>query len=360
MAVNIDKVIAEKNLLAAFRTRCTKSDEVIRMISKILNGTHKTYKYILITGLLAKSTNNSANPISLQSGADIDGAYDARSLCHNVVVPFERDFLSNALGGSNEPFLNKPARFTHLSIYNAVRAGNDRETLEILIKVLSSLESASEALNYLGCALAIVGKRVEELKTLNDSSIVYNPTIIEIYEFIIRFIEKSFEGESCAIIIASLEKIYYNKLKKHYKVIAHKVNQSGASSKEIGDIDIYREDKFIYSIEVKDKTFSEYDLEHAFNKVMAAGGEKAEFIFGPNCLQFDKVAITKKLKEFGEKGLFTILHSIYAYSRIMLFKIDLTSKNEFVEALFESAKEINAKDLTRKWIQDLLIELTWK
>ena len=38
-----------------------------------------------------------------------------------VIVPFDTEVLNKALGGSNEPFLNKPARFPELSTSNAVR-----------------------------------------------------------------------------------------------------------------------------------------------------------------------------------------------------------------------------------------------
>jgi hypothetical protein len=63
-------------------------------------------------------------------------------------------------------------------------------------------------------------------------------------------------------------------------VITHKVNQSGASSKEIGDIDVFNDGNFYYSIEVKDKNFNEYDVEHAFNKVLLNHGIKAAFVYG--------------------------------------------------------------------------------
>src|SRR5690606_7833101 len=89
-------------------------------IEAIIQGEHLTYRYILMTGLLAKATHADVNPLALQAGAPFDGAYDARSLCHKVIVPLEAALFQNRLGGSNEPYLNKPARFTHLSEKNAV------------------------------------------------------------------------------------------------------------------------------------------------------------------------------------------------------------------------------------------------
>jgi hypothetical protein len=142
MSESIDTDRANEILLEAFQSECIRNDKLTNAIRSILLGTHKTYKYILITGLLAKATNQSVNPLALQSGAPLAGAYDARSLCHKVIVPFEREYLSNALGGSNEPFLNKPARFTHLSDNNAVRRGSDKETLVSLIDILGGYSGA--------------------------------------------------------------------------------------------------------------------------------------------------------------------------------------------------------------------------
>ena len=136
MAENINRADANKILLSAFRTRCSNKDSISIKIKEVLKGSHKTYKYVLVNGLLAKATNSNINALALQAGAPIDGAYDARSLCHKVLVPFERDFLQKALGGSNEPFLNKPARFTHLSNDNAVRRGNDKLTLTKLKQMM--------------------------------------------------------------------------------------------------------------------------------------------------------------------------------------------------------------------------------
>ncbi|MCB0535546.1 MAG: restriction endonuclease, SacI family [Saprospiraceae bacterium] len=47
MAVSINHNEAEKVLLAAFRKRCSKNDDISRRIEEILNGNHKTYKYQL-------------------------------------------------------------------------------------------------------------------------------------------------------------------------------------------------------------------------------------------------------------------------------------------------------------------------
>ncbi len=359
MAISIDINDAEEVLLAAFRSRCTKNDRLSSQIKAIINGTHKTYKYILVNGLLAKATRNEVNPLALQAGSKLVGAFDARSLCHKVLVPFERNFLQNALGGSNEPFLNKPARFPELSNTNAVRKGKDKETLLSIIDIFQNVLSSEDALAYLACALEFLEEKIKKLKLLDNSKISYNPTIIEVYEFILKFISKSFEGETSVIVIATLEKLFYTQLTDNYKVIVHKVNQSGSSSKEIGDIDVYYNDLIYCAIEVKDKTFTSFDIDHAFRKMVENSCQKGQFIYGINA-SFKVQEIENKLKEYESKRFFTYFESILQYSRIVLFKINISNKQKFVELLIESAKEINAKQATREWIQQVLKELSWK
>ena len=359
MAEIILKTDAEKILLSAFRTRCTKKDIISGNIATVLRGNHKTYKYILVNGLLAKATNEKINALALQANASFPGAFDARTLCHDVLVPFERDFLQNALGGSNEPFVNNPARYPHLSETNPVRKGKDKETLLLLINIFNSISTRVDANAYLACALEFLNQKIEENKMLQETTIKYNPTLVEIYEFVFRFLEKSFEGESSAIIVGTLEKIYHSRFSKNFKIITHKVNQSGASSKEVGDIDIFKENNFYYAIEVKDKHFTPYDLEHAFNKIKANSGIKGQFIYGPSGT-FDKNLLDKRIVQFEKEGFLVLFQDIYTYSKTMIFKIDLNSKQEFIDTLMETAVEINCKNETKIWIQLLLEELGWK
>lgn len=359
MAVSINFEDAESALLLAFRSRCTKNDEISVLIKGIINGTHKTYRYILVNGLLAKATNNEVNPLVLQAGSSLSGAFDARSLCHKVLVPFERDFLNNALGGSNEPFLNKPARFKELSLENAVRKGNDKETLKSLIEVFKNISSSQEAQSYLACGLKFLEEKIEILRQLHDSNIKYNPTNVEVYEFIRKFISRSFEGETFVIVVSALEKLFYAQFKGNYKVIAHKVNQSGASSKEIGDIDVYLGNNIFCSIEVKDKAFSAFDIGHAFKKMFQSGCEKGQFIYGPNT-SFQVDDARHKIAEYESNFFFTYFDSIFNYSRVILFKMHLSDKKDFVQSMMDSAKEINAKQMTKEWMQRCLTELSWK
>ena len=166
MAVKIDLKNARKVLVETYKTCVHVSDEIGRHIDNILNGTHLTYKYILVTELLGKASDPFIDPLSLQAKDESDGAYDARSVCHKVLVPFERDYLPGALGNSNEPFLNKPARFERLTTENAVRKGKDMATLKSLIWILSRMDSSAKARKYLSSALYTMSVNSQNIENL--------------------------------------------------------------------------------------------------------------------------------------------------------------------------------------------------
>jgi SacI restriction endonuclease len=250
-------------------------------IKTIIQGKHLTFRYILVTALLGKATNPVINALSLQAGADIKGAYDARSLCHGVIVPLERQLLVSSLGGSNEPFLNKPARFPMVSLSNAVRAGRDRELLLILHKVLSEVETCEQAFdclcNAVRYAIAKQIARTEMFPQLSESA----DSHLKVIEFVDAFVTRSIRGQVAALISGTILSTYFEQF-EGFEVIVHPINQSGASSNEIADIDVKKNGKIFVAVEVKDRQFSEQDVDHAAFKVSQYGLKSITFIIGIN------------------------------------------------------------------------------
>lgn len=350
---SIDLKTASLILDRAFVEAELSSDEIGQKISEILRGSHKTYRYILVTALLAKATNGEVNILSLQKEDGEDGKYDARSLCHKVLVPFETLKLPGCLGSSNEPYLNKPARFVSLSLTNAVRRGRDFQTLSDVIDVLSYISSSSAAYKYLKSALSVmkdVSKEYVSKFSVGDALIDISEFSQLVLDYIYAITEHSLEGEVCPLIVSQLEQMY---LGKDFKVEPHKVNQSGASSKEVGDIDVYdKNKKLIYSIEVKDKDFSKQDVAHAITKFRQADLSTSLFVYGKN-VSFDEDEVFQLLKEIGREGHYCCLISILHYAKLRICDLKTLTIRDFVDGLLKFAKVINAKDDTINIVKDI-------
>lgn len=350
---SIDLKTASLILDRSFVEAELSSDRIGQKIREILRGTHKTYRYILVTALLAKATNDEINILSLQKGDGGDGKYDARSLCHKVLVPFETLKLPGCLGSSNEPYLNKPARFVSLSLTNTVRRGKDFQTLSDVIDVLSNISSSSDAYKYLKSALSVmkeVSKEYVSKFSVGDALIDISEFSQLVLDYIYAITEHSLEGEVCPLIVSQLEQMY---LGEDFKVEPHKVNQSGASSKEVGDIDVYDNNKkLIYSIEVKDKDFSKQDVAHAIAKFRQADLNTSLFVYGKN-VSFDKDEVFQLLKEIGREGHYCCLISILHYAKLRICDLKTLTIRDFVDGLLKFAKVINAKDDTISIIKDI-------
>lgn len=350
---SIDLKTASLILDRAFVESEIINDAISQKINRILRGSHKTYRYILVTALLAKATNDEINILSLQKGDGENGKYDARSLCHKVLVPFETLKLPGSLGGSNEPYLNKPARFVSLSLTNAVRRGKDHQTLSDVINVLLEIPDSNTAYKYLRYALHVmkeINKEYVSKFSVGDCLIDISGFSQLVLDYIYMITEHSFEGEICPLIIAQLEQMY---LGKDFKVEPHKVNQSGTSSKEIGDIDVYdKNKKLVYSIEVKDKNFSKQDVAHAITKFRQAGLNTSLFIYGKNVF-FDEDEVSSLLKETGREGHYCCLISILHYAKLRICDLKTLTIRDFVDGILKFAKIINAKDDTVNIVKDI-------
>lgn len=262
MKVKIEYTTAEdilKNAIKQAKLKYELQSDFSDEIKKIILGSHKTYRYIFVNALLAKATNEKVNPLSLQKGSSLEGAFDARSLCHKVLVKVERTMMESSLGGSNEPFLNKPARYKELSLKNAVRRGTDSELLRLCIDVLSSIKKSPEAFKALTDALfySFLRNPTREID-IDGKSICLE--VLQIKNLMIKLLSRSCGGESAVLVSAIAFELVGLSKEIELDVKPHIVNQPGDSSKEFSDIDIFYNGSLIYTAEVKDKKHTMHDI----------------------------------------------------------------------------------------------------
>lgn len=322
-------------------------------IEQIILGTHLTYRYMLITGLVSKSTNTDCNPLALQVGSLLAGSYDARSICHRVIVPIERELLGERLGGSNEPFLNKPARYQEISSENPVRRGNDLILLNRLINVLGNLSTSEDAYLALTDCIYFIFQRSSRDVTSYLSGRAGSARQTELIEFALGLIDKSFEGETCALLVGATYSCYSN----HFDVRVHKVNQAGSSSREILDVDVFYNGNIRYAIEVKDKPFTFDDVGHAVSKAVRAGCYSVIFAVGPRGRSlsgsWDKVT-----NYWAKQGVDLYFVDVLSHfiSTISYLSIDA---QDFVEIVNEHASNASVKDETLNHIISVINQLGW-
>lgn len=195
---------------------------------------------------------------------------------------------------------------------------------------------------------------IEEKFVLPDLEIDNDSNPQTIIDYIMELIKISYEGEVCPLVVSAIEHLYYE---GERIVVPHKVNESGASSKEVGDIDIFDSaEQLVSSIEVKDKDFTKEDVEHAIKKFGSASLEKSMFIYGKN-VHFEKDEVYQTAAKLGKKRYFCSVISIDNYIRMRLYSINQkVSLQQFINLLLEYSRRINTKDETIMWIKSCAAE----
>lgn len=345
---------AKQVLTQAYEDTCsdkTPDCDLSQFIDYVIDNTHKTFKYILFTAILSKATDNNINPLCLQKKSSLTGAYDARSICHKVIVPFEMNVLEKALGGSNEPFLNKPARFPELRKNNAVRRGKDQAILNALcdnLPKISSSEEATQCLKYLLHKLIIIRDEKQKLAqfSLTDSA----DLPVKLSFFIEKTMEKSFEGEILTLLVAGT---YHLALKdRQARIDVHPVNQCGASSREISDLDIYISGNLVSSNELKDKDYQEHDVIHAADKVIKANGTRMLFIKGPRAQATEQFE-DNLVKKYRERNFLLKIIDWKDFFDTLLGGLIQVDSEEFIKYIFRIAQENKFKEETIQYVNSM-------
>jgi hypothetical protein len=117
-------------------------EQLQKDIHASINATTKTYRYVLPTQVLAKVVDSSLDCRCIQVSRGGPGAFDARSLCHEVVVPFDRA-NDNVLGGSSEPYANNPVRVAEVSGSHRA-AQRDKAGWDRLCNVLDTIDQRQD------------------------------------------------------------------------------------------------------------------------------------------------------------------------------------------------------------------------
>ena len=221
-----------------------------------------------------------------------------------------------------------------------------------LPKITSSLE-AYDALVYALQKLLIKKAEKEALTSFDISDLDSNA--INLYSFIDYLLWENFEGEILTLVVAGLYELYFKDLYDDYIVDVHPVNQSGASSKEVSDLDVYRGGVLYICNELKHKPFSDHDLRHAADKVISERKNQMYFIIGRGVF-FDNISIKSCLDEYLDKGFLIHIVPIDFFVSTILGLIENIDADFYVKYVLQTAIDTKFKQETITFIRDATLE----
>jgi hypothetical protein len=230
------------------------------LIRDCLRSKTKSYRYVLPTQLLAKCVDSSLDCRSLQASFQSPGAFDARTIAHDVIVPFDRK-NHEVLGGSPEPYVNNPLRCPSVTRQNLARQKNKADWKK-LAAVLERVEREKDDLftsNVFGQVLFEIYNLLDEVKVIypvpNRISLRETTRLVE------TFLETRSGGDRLEAVASALFRVIGSRFRLFDDVKRQRVNVADASSGMVADIECWNKGKIVLMVEVKDRNLTLVQME---------------------------------------------------------------------------------------------------
>ncbi len=246
------------------------------LIRDCLTSQTKTYHYVLPTQVLSKCVNPTLDCHSIQAAYGRKGAFDARTVAHGVIVPFDRA-NNNVLGGSSEPYVNNPLRCPAVT-HEYKGQQKNKADWDRLVKVLDYVEGQNDKKLT---SLVFDQVLVETYKLLSSVRVLYpTPNRISLDQAIhvvTRFTAEKSGGERVEAVCTALFRTIAQRFHLFDEIRREKVNVADASSGMGADIECWLEGKLALLVEVKDRALTLTQLDSKMD--LARARKISEILF---------------------------------------------------------------------------------
>ncbi|HKV85774.1 MAG TPA: restriction endonuclease, SacI family, partial [Ktedonobacterales bacterium] len=222
-------------------------------IRESINSRSVTYRYVLPTQVLAKLVEPLLDCHSIQTASGVPGAFDARSLCHRVIVPFDRA-NHRVLGGSSEPYVNNPLRVPSVT---PAYAGQQRSKTgwASLCLVLDAVEDRAEP-EY---TRAVFRQTLIEIyHRLAIVSVVYpvplRISLDDCLALLREYLSESSGGDRAQTVVSAAFRTFGDVFHMYSEVRRGRVNTADVASGQVADVECIGETgDIVLAVEVKDQ-----------------------------------------------------------------------------------------------------------
>lgn len=244
------------------------NQEMILLIRDCLQSSTLTYHYVLPTQLLAKAVNPSIDAHAVQAGYPGSGAFDARTIAHDVIVPFDRAH-ERVLGGSPEPYVNNPLRVPGIT-HDYRSPQKNKADWDKLVMVLDAVETSTDP----AFARTVFDQVLFEIYRLLDRVMVVYPTPNRISlersnQLIDEYLAAKSGGERMETVCTALFRVIGKRFAIFDEVRREKVTSADISTGMSADIECLLDGRIVLVIEVKDRELTLVQLDTTLDAVRA-------------------------------------------------------------------------------------------
>ena len=324
-------------------------------IARSVNSPTKTYRYVLPTQLLAKSVNSSLDCRAVQANAPLQGAFDARSLCQHVIVPFDQ-MTENVLGGAPEPYANNPVRIPAI-VPTERAAQKNKSGFDDLMLVLDYAQANPRlSLDLFRLTLQTI------LGRLSTVAVVYpvpnRVSQLSAIECIQGFLRERTGGIRLQAVGVALFRAIGELYSQYPKVESNNINAPDARTGSAADLECIAADgQIVKAVEVKDRKLALLHVQVKLTKLREKGITEAIFVVQGGTVLEDREQVQLLIqKEFGSgQNIYVAEFMPFLENHLIIF--GETGRRTFLKMVGAELDARNADVSHRQRWRDLLIAM---
>ncbi|MFH1070219.1 MAG: restriction endonuclease, SacI family [Candidatus Glassbacteria bacterium] len=288
-------------------------NNIVQFIKTCINSSTKSYRYVLPTQLLSKLTNPEIDSRCLQAGRGGTGAFDARTIAHKVIVPFDQE-NEEVLGGSPEPYVNNPLRVLELS-EKFRDAQKNKEDWDYLCSVINEVERRNDRAFTEKIFKQIL---IEIYRRLSDTKVKYpTPQRISLQDslhLIEEFIAGVSGGDRVLAIAAAMFEVIGEHFHLYTRIERANITASDSSTGLAADLECKSDNgEIVFVVEVKDRVLTVSQLTSKISNLRERKVTDIFFVAQAGISSADKDEIENIVKKQFASG-----HNIYITEIIRL------------------------------------------
>src|SRR4030042_176615 len=259
-----------------------------------LTSSTKSYRYCLPTQILAKCVNPLLDSHSLQASYSHPGAFDARTIAHKVIAPFDQENY-RVLGGAPEPYVNNPLRCPAVT-GECRNQQKNKVDWDRLIGILDAVEEE----NRKDFTEAVFGQVLAEMHRMLSSVQVLYPipnrvSLARTTDIISRFTSAKSGGDRVEAVCTALFKTIACEFGLFDEVRRQKVNVADAASGMGADIECSLKGRVVILVEVKDRSLTMTQLDSKLDVARAKNISEILFLGGQGVPHTDHSKIRERI-----------------------------------------------------------------
>ncbi len=304
--------------------------ELREMIYRAINSKTLSYRFVLPTQLLAKLVNPDLNAHSLQSQWEVTGAFDARTIAHKVIVPFNQQH-ANVLGPSAEPYVNNPLRVPAV-IHDYARQQKDKAGWQELVTVLERVQTCNApefTVTVFQQVLLTIYRRLQQ--TSVTYPVPLRVSLETTLSLLGAFLQTPSGGRRPQYLTAALLETIGKRFNLYAQVRTGPVTAADAASGLSADIEcLDSAGRVVLSVEVKDRPLSMGDVQAKVTHARQAGISEILFIAQKGVTPANGESLREfLLKEFAS-GHNIYIENLLQFAQALLILLGEEGRVEFL------------------------------